>query len=240
MKNNASPPHPDLLPQGGEGTNDPHEKPYPGYARELAALQAKAEAAQRSQSTPLPGALRDAFAGEPLRQHGFTFQPVCAWLVAILTRIESPLLEILRIYRDHATELQKAIKDEGKGGAPHHRLQTLEKEIAAQILKEIKPGPDAAIETVFAFVTPVERCQELLDEDHKAFTAAARHTLGRLHPAKLADLERACGRHFSASFATALSVSAVPPESGGDGSVFCPPPPAPRTASAGGSKSSAR
>jgi len=210
--------------------DDPNELPYPGYAREKAALDAKVASANRGAAAPLPGPLREAFAGEPARVCGFTLEPVCGWQLAILTRIESPMLDILRIMGEYSGEL-KDVKEADD-------FKKLEKKIHARIQKEIKYGPDAVIETVFAFITPAERCQELLDEDRKAYTKAARQALGKLHPAKIAELERACGSHYTSSFATALRVAAVPPENSG-GEINFPQPPAKGTASAGGRKSSA-
>ena len=198
-------------------------EPYPGYAREAAALAEKVAAARRAQAAPLPGPLREAFAGDPRRVttggRVWTFEPVCAWLVAILVRIESPLLGIIRIAQD---EMRQADPD---GRA------MVEARIAARVEAEIKPAPDAVLETVFAFLTPVEQCQELLDYNRLEYTVAARKLLGKLHPAHLAELERACGEHFSASFVTALNISAKAPE-GGNGEVFSQPPPAPTMASA--------
>ena len=215
--------------------DDPSELPYPGYAREKAALDAKVAAAGKAKATALPGPLRAAFAGEPRRLHGFTFQPVNAWLIAILTRIESPLLELVRIYRSHAREFIDAgeIADAAERTAALERVNAA---VAEEIEKEIKPAPDAAMETVFAFVTPVEELQALLDESRAKFMSAARARIGTLHPGTVSELERVCGEHFTASFTTALSVSAKAPENGGE-SVFTPPPATPMTASAGGLKS---
>jgi hypothetical protein len=210
-------------------------EPYPGYLAEKAALEAKVAQAQRAQAAPLPGPLRDAFAGAPRRITAggkvWTFEPVCAWLMAILVRVESPLLDIVRIYREQLASADAGGEGQGEGGQA-----TIQARIAAEVAK-LKPSPDASLETVFAFLTPVEECQALLDVDRLDFIHAARQTLGKLHPSDLAILERACGEHFSASFTTALSISPVPSESGGE--VFSTPPPAPKTASAGGSTSSA-
>ncbi len=215
--------------------DDPNELPYPGYAREKAAMDLKVASAGKAKATALPGPLREAFAGEPRRLHGFTFQPVNAWLVAILTRIESPLLEVVRIYRGHAREFIEAgeIKDAAERTAA---LEQVNAAVAAEIEKEIKPSPDAAMETVFAFVTPVEEAQTLLDESRAKFAGAARSRIGTLHPGTVSELERACGEQFTASFTTALSISAKAPEGGGE-TVFTPPPATPKTASAGGLKS---
>ncbi|MDE2105496.1 MAG: hypothetical protein KGL39_50180 [Patescibacteria group bacterium] len=220
-------------------SDDPTEQPYPGYAREKAALDAKAAEARRAASAPLPGALREAFAGDPRRLHGFTFQPVCAWLDAILTRIESPVLSIIAIYRDHAEEIQAALEiaDDKRRAA---ELKALEKKLRSCVAKQVKSTPDQEMEMCFAFVTPVEESQQLLDQDRKSFTSAARAVIGKLTRQEFNQLARACGEHYFASFSTALHVVARQPATpGGAGEVFCQPPPAPKTASAGGSPSSA-
>ncbi len=213
---------------------DPHELPYPGHAREMAAIQAKAAAAARTRGEPLPGPLRAAFAGEPRRLHGFTFQPVCEWLIAILRRIESPILDLVKIYQAHSAELTEAqqIVDPAERQSAMARINRL---IAAE-QQAIQLKPDAAMETAFAFVTEVEKVQDLLDAGRKEYTMASRKLLGKLHPNQLADLERACGEHFAESFTAALNIRAVRKDDPNE-TVFTPPPA--MMASAGGSKSSA-
>ena len=96
---------------------------------------------------------------------------------------------------------------------------------------------ESIIETVFAFVTDVEKCQELLDGG--GFKKAALLAIGKkFHPAQLAKIERAIGAHFAASFVTALELEA-PTKPGADGGFTVPPAEQPATASAGGLKSSA-
>jgi hypothetical protein len=212
--------------------DDPKELPYPGYAREVAAMQRKIAEATAARGEPLPGASRAAFAGEPRKLHGFTFQPVTGWQVAILKRIDSPILDILKIYRSHAAELTAAAENPNEK-AREKECAKLLKTIQAEILKKVAPEANAAIETVFAFVTDPEKCQDLLDNGRGHFTRAAQKVIGKLHPNILADLERACGEHYMESFSTALSVSPVPQE-GSDEMVFTQPPA--RTDLAGGSK----
>jgi hypothetical protein len=199
---------------------------YPGHAKELIARLEREYDVAAASAAPLPGALREAYAGEPRTVQGLTLQPVNAWLLAILTRLESPLLDIIAIYRANAARFTAAGLAEEKA--------LIEKEIQAEV-ERIKVPPEKIIETVFAFTTPVEQCQDLLDAG--TFRKQALLTLGKkLHPSQLAQLERAIGEHFAASYATALEFQAPPDPSGG--TVFTPPP-APTTASAGGSKSSA-
>lgn len=225
---------PGPLPEDQSPPLDPNELPYPGYAREKAAIDAKVAAAARMRGEPLPGALREAFAGEPRRLHGFTFQPVNAWLIAILRRIGSPIVDIVKIYRAHGEALAEAhkITDKKEREAEVKRIHDL----ILDEQRKLEPAPEAAMETVFAFVIEVEKCQELLDRNRNYFTTSARKLLGVLHPNVLADLEKACGEHFAASFSTGLNISAVQKDDGG-GTVFTQPPA--MTESAGGSKSSA-
>ncbi len=211
---------------------DPGELPYPGYAAEMAAIEAKAANSLRARSEPLPGALSEAFAGSPRVVHGFTFLPVTAWMVAILKRIGSPLLELIKIYQSHSKEIDAALQitDAALRSKELERVHVL---IAAE-QAGIAMSPDSALETVFVFVTLASKCQSILDlvDGRKSFTQEARALLGHLHPLILCELEAACGEHFADSFATALRVAPVQQENGG--TVFTAPPAG--TASAGGSK----
>ena len=202
--------------------SEPATEVYVGHAADVAKAEQRAAEISRAAAAPLPGPLREAFAGEPVKLHGLTLQPVNAWLLAILTRIESPLLAIVEIYRRHGSAFATA--------APEARSE-IEARIAAEIAL-LKSRPEAIIETVFAFVTDVEKLQELLDAGK--FTRTALREIGkRFHPAQLAQIEQAIGTHFAASFATALELESKAPA---DGSVFTPPPADRQTDSAGGSK----
>jgi hypothetical protein len=197
---------------------------YPGHRHEiLTRLQREYDLAI-ARATPLPGPLRGAFAGEPPACCGLTFQPVNAWLLAILTRLNSPLLDIIQLYRAHAPEFAEASTDDEKAA--------VDKKLAAAVAR-IKVPAEAVIETVFAFVTDVEKCQELLDAG--TFRKSALAAIGKkFHPAQLAKIEAAIGRHFAGSYATALELESRPDT--GQPPGFTPPPPAPpATASAGGS-----
>lgn len=197
-------------------------EPYVGHAADVAKAEQRAKEISRAAAAPLPGPLREAFAGEPVKLHGLTLQPVNAWLIAILTRIKSPLLDIVEIYRRHGAAFASA--------SPEQRPE-IEARIASEI-GALKSPPESIIETVFAFVTEVEKLQEILDAGK--FTRTALREIGkRFHPAQLGQIEQAIGQHFAASFATALELENKPTN---DGSVFTPPPADPRTDSAGGSK----
>lgn len=190
----------------------------PDLSAELAAHQARQSALREAHAAALPGPLREAFAAAPQRLHGLTLQPVTCGLVALLTRMDSPLLGIIRVMRAHA----------GEDLSPEA--------IQALIDREVPSAPEAMIETVFAFVTPARECRSLLDQGRLAFREAAMARVGDvLHPVQLADLERAIGQHFAASFATQVDYE---PERTGAVGFQSPPAASPVTASAGGSNSS--
>ena len=171
-------------------------------------------------SAPLPGPLRGAFAGDPPSLHGLKLLPVTAGLVAILDRIQSPLLRVIRL----------AAANPGKSGDEISRLADA----------EAAPEPEAAVETVFCFTQPPPRLRQLLDEGRGFFREIAMTELGdTLHPAQIGELATACGRHFAESFSTIVRFRSV--DNGkSDGSVKSAPPIVQKTASAGGSNTSAR
>lgn len=204
---------------------------YPGHAAELAARAAEKSLAAGASAAPLPGALREAFAGEPPTLHGFTFQPVRMRLHVILTRIESPLLSSLRIFQE------ELVREDG--------LDESTPEMATAALRERQRRADARIEaqkddgtamceTIFCFTRPAREIEDILNGPN-----------GRTHLRELAmekvgdavtvpefmDLKRLAGAWYLASFATRLGFEARPLE-GGETTVFTPPPVG--TAPAGG------
>jgi hypothetical protein len=193
-------------------------EPYAGYQQEILALEKKLAELRAAAAAPLPGPLREAFAGDPPKVGAFALMPVTAGLVVILVRINSPLLDIVRIYRANAGLGTDAIAD--------------------IIGKELKPEPEQWIETVFCFVTEIRKLRALLAQGREAFREQALQEIGdKLHPTELAELEKACGAHFASSFATIVEHEA---SKGSGGEFFTQPPAEPMTASAGGSTSSAK
>lgn len=216
--------------------DDPNELPYPGFAREKAALDAKVAAATRAASAPLPGPLREAFAGEAPVLHGFTLQPVTMGLHPLLVKLGSPLLDIVRIMREElgSQEGDAALTPEAASAARAERLQKAQ----ARILTEITADEEALVETVFCFVTATTELRQILAKGRDTFREVAMRTIGdRLHPAQFAELQQAVSAHYAASFATAIQHEAAKGKD--DGTVFTAPPAKPMTASAGGSTSSA-
>ena len=211
--------------------DDPKELPYPGYAREKAALEERVAKANLARSNPLPGPLREAFAGEPRTLHGFTLQPVAMGLQAILVRIKSPLLDVVRIMQEELTREDGADESTPELAA---RVRAGRFTKARSRLDRLKVAEEELVETVFCFVHPPDHLRGLLDQGRPAFREAAMREIGdRLHPAAVRDLEQAVSAHYAASFVTAVEYTA--PTGKDDGTVFTPPPPAPKTASAGGS-----
>jgi hypothetical protein len=182
----------------------------------LATQNAKREAEiAAAHAAALPGALRDAFAADPPQLHGHTLVPVTAGLVAVLERIKSPLLQVARLA---AANPEKTIAE----------IQAL---MAGD---DIEPEADA--ETVYCFLHPAKELRQLLNRGREVFREMAMEEVGELHPAVVADLARACGGHFAASFSTIVRFRSA--QKSEDGSVKSPPPVERRTASAGGSATS--
>lgn len=200
---------------------DSNREPYPGFAADKRRHDERVASADRAAAAILPGALRAAFAGDVVRELGFTLQPISLGLTANLERIKSPLLDVLRIMRE---EIKGELKKPGDLAKRLERAHT-------RIAKEIKAGDEAVVETVFIFVTPQEQVRKLLDAGPAVFRENAMRAIGdKLHPVKLGELQRACAAHYAASFETVIVHESPPAE---DDTVNFPPPP-PRTASAGG------
>jgi len=222
------------LPSAAPVADDPSEKPYPGYAREAAALAAKVAAANRAHAEPFPGPLLEAFVAPPPALHGFTLQPVGMGLVILLKRIDSPLLDVVRIMREELTREDEA--DESTPELATAARAARHARANARLAAEIKADDETFVETVYCFVRPIAGIRALLASGRDKFREAAQRELGdRLHPAQFAELQAAVSAHYAQSFATAVHYE--PPKGKDDGTVFTPPPAAGMTASAGGSTS---
>lgn len=221
--------------------DNPEEKPYPGYAREKAAIDRKIADSQRAAAVPLPGPLREAFTDGTRTVGDYVLLPVTLGMTAVLDQLDSPLLQILRILREEfAKPSEHQDNPASTDGAAAHQKQMAAAN--ARILKEVKGGPLSNVETVYCFLTPPAKLRRLLGSNDEAgrlrFREAAMAELGdRLHPSELADLQQACARHYTDSFATIVQYNAKAPESGED-VFFSAPAAGTTTASAGGSSSS--
>ena len=205
---------------------------YPGHAEEMRKRAELQERLDRAHAAVLPGALREAFGGEPARvladgHQGHELQPVTLGLTANLERIKSPLLDVVRIMREVFSRSE----------AESSSLDKMT-EVRERIGNEIQFHEEQVAETCFVFVCPQKRVRKLLDAGRDKFREAAMEELGdKLHPAQMAALQRACAQHYVASFATIIGYGSPPPE--GDSVVFRQPSPGAVTGSAGGSTSSA-
>ena len=86
-----SPPSPQPSPPG-EG-----EEPYQPHltAADLAKHEKRVDARREANANPLPGPLREAFAGGPVTVAGITFVPVTATHIVTLSRMDSPFLKVI-------------------------------------------------------------------------------------------------------------------------------------------------
>lgn len=215
----------------------PRPEPYPGFNEESRKREERIAAIEQAHATVLPGALRDAFAGDRALAGGHLLQPVTLGLTANLERIKSPLLEAVRIMREEMSSsssptLGERIEVRGQenqeSSAPDPRLANVRKRISALKFEE-----EQIAETVFVFTRPQKRVRKLLDSGRDKFREAVMEELGdKLHPAQMAVLQRACAQHYVASFATIIGYGTPPAEEGAV--VFPPPSPGTVTGSAGG------
>lgn len=137
----------------------------------------------------LPGPLRAAFAGEPLVVRGRTFVPVTAGLLAILERISSPLPAMVKLKANHP---DKPVA-----------------ELARLIETQLKPEPEALIETVWVMTNPLAATRAALAKGRPAFREMVLTTFGDVLPAAhLGELQVAAAQWFIASFATAVEYEA--------------------------------
>lgn len=196
---------------------------YPGHTEDVRKREERIAAIERGHAAVLPGALREAFAGEPARVGDDQLQPVTLGLTANLERIKSPLLDVVRVMREVFSE----------GDCVTTTIEEKMEAAKNRIAKEIQFQEEQIAETVFVFTRPQKRVRKLLDAGRDKFRETAMEELGdRLHPAQMASLQRACSQHYVQSFATIIGYGTPPPEEGA--AVFPPPSPGAVTASAGG------
>jgi hypothetical protein len=205
------------------------EELYSGHAEDQQKREELAVRIERAHSTVLPGALREAFAGEdahgPLEAGAPRLEPVTLGLTANLERIKSPLLDIIRIMREVFSAPREDCEEDGSD----RRMELVRQKISA-----LKFDEEQIAETVFVFTRPQKRVRKLLDAGRVAFREAAMDELGdKLHPTQMAALQRACAQHYVASFATIVSYGTPAAENGE--AVFPPPSPSGATGSVGGS-----
>lgn len=182
----------------------PTEEFPPGYLDKAAAWQAAAPGAA---ADPLPGPLVDAFLPESVVVAGLTLRPLHLTDVAILKRLEHPILK----------EIAEALKP-------------------AEERRPIPYQIEDALELLFAWSRPLPEVRAILAEGRQAFRERAMVETGdKLPLAAVSDyavIMEALAAHFCKQYATALSYR---PKSAGDGPGFPSPPASGHpTASAGG------
>lgn len=197
-------------------------EPYAGFNEDQRKREELKTRIERAQAAILPGALREAFAGEPAQAGGYQLQPVTLGLTASLERIKSPLLEVIRIMRETFS------RDSGAEISTDERLARIKEKVGTLKFEE-----EQIAETIFIFMRPPGRVRKLLDSGRDKFRETAMEELGdKLHPTQMAALQRACAQHYVQSFATIIGYGTPPSE--GDGLVFPPPSPGAVTGSVGG------
>jgi hypothetical protein len=191
---------------------------------ELDAHHARQERLTRGAAATFPGPLREAFAGNLPEIHGFKFQPFRVGTLALLERIKSPFVPMMKILADNSAVVE--------GESPADRSRR----IYGIIETKLKPTADQLIEAIFILVTPTKMIRELLDRGLPAFSAAAQEKIGdAVTPLQFNDLEAVAMAHFLRAYSTLVEY-----EADTSGSTSFPlPPTAPATGSAGGSASSA-
>ena len=118
----------------------------------------------------------------------FTFEPVMARLLAVLAVIDSPFLKFINVLNENMAEM-KAVrsKDDFLG---------LLRKIDDAFLKDGKPAREVVIESVYAFLTPGQKCLSMLYSNRARYTEEANKVLGGLAPGTLAQLEQIAMQQF--------------------------------------------
>ncbi len=185
----------------------PSTELYPGHAAELAGKAKRDGFIARANAEPFPGPLAQAFAHGPIRVGEFTIREFVPMDAAILRRLNSPFYQqILEVLKPKEQRTKTPYQDADEW------------------------------QVIFLFTRPCAEAERLLDAGPAAFAQAARAAFAhnpRINLALYEDLFTACAGRIMAAFHTALDYRAT--ASDGEGTVFTTPPPAPTTASAGGS-----
>ena len=178
---------------------------------ELQQEQRRREAVAEANADPLPGPLALAFPAGEIRVGAFAIRPVVGIDIALLRHLYSPLLKQMAEARKPKDErAETPFTDEDGWVMALQFLITPE-----QAEAELKRGPDH-------------------------FKALARERIGyRMNPIIIGQIVEAVSRQFALAFETAVKFSAQTKSPAENDAFFTRPPAAPRTASAGGSTTSA-
>lgn len=152
------------------------------------ARKAQAEATRRVGATPLPGPLLDAFDPPTVVIAGLTMLPITAGHIAILQRIDSPLLRAVERMQSPGDATAKDDDDEA--------------------------GIEGTVETLYVFATEPRELRQTIAKGRELFREAAMQAVGDGLPLRLVgEVTRALGEYFARSFATSIEYE----QSGGGG-----------------------
>jgi len=207
----------EILPATPEPRETPAiPAPYPGFEKDMADHDARAQSIKNANATALPGPMRDAFGAlktdvvKEAENLGIKLIPITAGHIAILSEIKSPLIKIVRLYAETQNENERQEK-----------------------IKEFDEIPDsAAAELLYTFTQPPPALRALLRKGRDIFTEnACAEILDKTNPAILQRLLPIATVHYISAYATVVELEPVPT---GDGASFPSPAEAKATASAGG------
>lgn len=196
------------------GETKPSNPPelYPGHAAELARKQVRDQEVAHAAAEAFPGPLAGAFAEGTLQVGDYTIREFVPMDAAILRRLKSPFYQ----------QILEVLKPK------EHRQPTQYEDADEWVV-------------IYLFTRPCAEAERVLNQGVAAFQRAAREAFAhnpRLNLALYNDLFEACANRIMGAFNTALIYRARE-SADGEGTVFTTPPPAPMTASVGGSPTSA-
>ena len=115
----------EILPATPEPRETPAiPAPYPGFEKDMADHDARAQSIKNANATALPGPMRDAFGAlktdvvKEAENLGIKLIPITAGHIAILSEIKSPLIKIVRLYAESENENDRQEKINSLGEIP--------------------------------------------------------------------------------------------------------------------------
>lgn len=179
--------------------------------REVLTEQFRRESVTEANTDPLPGPLGLAFPERSLRVGAFSIRPVVGIDIVILRQLNSPLIR----------QMAEAAKPKDQRTATEFSDED---------------GWEMCLQFL---LSPVEAEAEL-KKGREQFREQARQRIGlRMNPVIIGQIVAAVTQQFTDAFATAVQFSKAEAEPPVEGGFFTVPPPAPKTASAGGLTTSA-
>jgi hypothetical protein len=176
--------------------------------RELAKEHFRRESVAEANADPLPGPLALAFPARPIRVGAFSIRPISNLDFTILRALNSPL-----------------IRQMAEGAKPEDQRQ------------KTSFTDQEGYEMCLQFLLTDEAAEAEIVKGVEHFRALAREKIGRqLNPVLTGQIIAAVAKQFEVMFQTALQFNQANAGEPVNEQVFTQPPAAPRTASAGGSK----